>query len=68
VNEKIRAGSRFKRVLCFVLIEIRYSLIPSEMSSPAPGVRVPKVEDHWSRPTIESSFLANRQGGFFPRE
>jgi hypothetical protein len=32
----IRAGSRFKRFLCFVLTDVRY-------------FRLPHVEDHWSR-------------------
>jgi hypothetical protein len=38
--EIIRAGSRFKRFLCFVLINVRCFRVP-------PGVRVPQVEDHW---------------------
>jgi hypothetical protein len=34
VSARIRAGSRFKRFLCFVLIDVRW-------------FRVPQVEDHW---------------------
>jgi hypothetical protein len=34
VSARIRAGSRFKRILCFVLIDVRCS-------------RVVQVEDHW---------------------
>jgi hypothetical protein len=36
VSARIRAGSRFKRFLCFVLIDVRC-------------LRLPQVADHWSK-------------------
>jgi hypothetical protein len=36
LSVRIRAGSRFKRFLCFVWIDVRC-------------FRVPQVQDHWSR-------------------
>jgi hypothetical protein len=42
VSVRIRAGSRFKQFLCFVLIDVRYLRV-------LPGVHVPQTEDHCSR-------------------
>jgi hypothetical protein len=42
VSERIRTGSRFKRFLYFVLIVVRYLLIP-------PALPVPRVENKWYR-------------------
>jgi hypothetical protein len=41
VSARIRAGSRFKRFLCLVLIYVRCFRVP-------PWVRVTQVEDHCS--------------------
>jgi hypothetical protein len=46
VSARIRAGSRFKRFLCSVLIDVRcfsYSLTRLRVPS---RVRIPQVEDH----------------------
>jgi hypothetical protein len=40
VNARIRAGSRLKRFLCFILIGARCLRLPS-------WVLVPQIEDHW---------------------
>jgi hypothetical protein len=37
VSARIRAGSRFKRFLCFVLIEVRCFRVPPKMSLRSPG-------------------------------
>jgi hypothetical protein len=42
VSAKIRASSRFKRFLCFVLIDVRCFRVLPKMSS------ILQVEDHWS--------------------
>jgi hypothetical protein len=42
LSVRIRASLRFKRILCFVLIDVRYFRIPL-------GVRLTQVEDHWVR-------------------
>jgi hypothetical protein len=43
VSASIRAGSRSKRFLCFVLIDVRCVRVPS-------GVHIPRLtNDHWSR-------------------
>jgi hypothetical protein len=41
VSVEIRAGSRFKRFLYFILTGIRY-------------VRVPQVGDHWRVPSVQN--------------
>jgi hypothetical protein len=53
VNARIRAGSRFKRFLWFVLIDVRCFRVP-------PGIRVPQVEDHRSKgPNRVGAFRAS---------
>jgi hypothetical protein len=42
LGPRIGAGSRFKRFLCFVLIDVRCLSVP-------PEVCVPHVIDHYSR-------------------
>jgi hypothetical protein len=41
LSARIRAGSRFKRFMCFALIDILCFRLP-------PEVGVHQVEDHWS--------------------
>jgi hypothetical protein len=42
VSARIRGGSRLKRLVCFVLIDVRCFRVPPEKSLHA-------IEDHWSR-------------------
>jgi hypothetical protein len=42
LSSMIRAGSRSKRILCFVSIDVRCFPVP-------PWLRVPEVEDDWFR-------------------
>jgi hypothetical protein len=37
MSARLRAGSRFRRFLCFVLIDVRCFRVPSKMSSRIPG-------------------------------
>jgi hypothetical protein len=53
VSARIRAGSRFKRILCFVLIVVKYFRLPCKMSLSTSGLRVLQVEDHSFRPISE---------------
>jgi hypothetical protein len=46
VSARITAGSRSKRFVCFVLIDVICFLVPLEMSSRTPGIDVPQVADH----------------------
>jgi hypothetical protein len=45
LSTRIRADSRFKRLQCFILIDISCLRVPT-------GLRVPQVEDHWLGLTI----------------
>jgi hypothetical protein len=40
MSARIRTGSRLKRFLCFVLIDVRYLSVPS-------GIRLSQVQYHW---------------------
>jgi hypothetical protein len=42
LGARVRAGSRLRRFICFVLIDVRCLLVPLE-------VCVPHVKDHYSR-------------------
>jgi hypothetical protein len=57
VSARIRVGSRFKRVLCFLLIDVRCFGIPLRCLLVILGVWVPQVEYHWS---IKRSFQQDR--------
>jgi hypothetical protein len=49
VSVRIRAGSKFKHFPCFVLIDVRcFTYLIKSFRIPF-GVRVPQVEDEWSR-------------------
>jgi hypothetical protein len=52
VTARIRAGSVFMRVLCFVLIDVRCFRVP-------PGVRVPQVGGHCSKEMSLERFLVS---------
>jgi hypothetical protein len=49
MSARIRAGSKFKRFLCFVLIDVRSFRVSPKMSSLALEVHVPEVENHCYR-------------------
>jgi hypothetical protein len=51
-SARIRAGSRSKRFLCFILIDVRCFRLPSKMSSRTPRENVPQVEDNCSRQSV----------------
>jgi hypothetical protein len=55
---RIRAGSRFKRFLCFVLIAERCFRVPLRCSRIPPGVLVPQIEDHYPRIPLLNKLLA----------
>jgi hypothetical protein len=49
LSQRIRVGSRFKLLLCFALIDIRYFAYPLRCLRLLPRVREPQVEAHCSR-------------------